>query len=54
MKRPALRGYLAVSLAAIGVLPLVLFGLFFFSVLRTHIDSDMASVSESFLGAISA
>jgi len=54
MKRDGLRSYITVSLVAVSVIPLVLFGLFFFSVLKTHLDRDIDSLSRSFLGAISA
>jgi PAS domain S-box-containing protein len=54
MKRDSLRSYITFSLVAVSVIPLVLFGLFFFSVLRTHLDQDIDSLSRSFLGAIAA
>jgi PAS domain S-box-containing protein len=54
MKRDGLRSYITVSLVAVSVIPLLLFGLFFFSVLRSHLDRDIDSLSRSFLGAISA
>ena len=54
MKRDGLRSYITVSLIAVSVIPLLLFGLFFFSVLRSHLDRDIDSLSRSFLGAIAA
>lgn len=54
MKRDGLRNYITVSLVAVNVIPLMLFGLFFFSVLRSHLDRDADSLSRSLLVAISA